>query len=216
MKTLRDLYSRAAAYPGIAGLVIATRPDCIDEQILDLLLDLQKKTFIRLEIGVESWNDQVLLSINRCHDAKTAIAAIKTTSCLLPVCIHLIVGLPGEQENYLEDSARIVTESGADMVKLHHLQIVKGSHLADVFSQNPLAIKLHTLETYIRDLGIFLSHLAPSIAIDRFINRIKPDQLLAPRFNIRNEAEFQVLLENYLVANDLFQGKFFQQRLPDF
>lgn len=204
---LRQKYLEAASLEGIEGLIIATRPDCINAEITSLLRDLAHTTFIRIELGIESFDDKVLGSINRCHNVATALAAIKMLSSAdIPVSIHLISGLPGEQTNHMAKAARITSDSGADMVKLHHLQIVKGSRLAGLYSQQPANYRLYTLDEYIDKVCEFIANLSPAIYLDRFISRVPINQLIAPVFRGIDEAGFQRQLENRLRELNMYQG----------
>ncbi|HAE40475.1 MAG TPA: TIGR01212 family radical SAM protein [Candidatus Riflebacteria bacterium] len=207
VKTLREKYQEAANSEGIIGLVIATRPDCINTEIVELLKEFAGKTFIRVELGVESCDDAVLSSINRCHNVATALNSVKLlSSAALPVSIHLISGLPGEQPDHMARTARIVSESGADMVKLHHLQIVTGSRLAELYKLHPENYRLYTLEDYLDKVCEFIASLSPKIYLDRFIGRVPLNQLLAPVFKGIDEAEFQRRLESRLRKQNLEQG----------
>ena len=207
VETLREKYQEAAGSQGIAGLVIATRPDCINAEITELLKDFASKTFIRIELGVESFDNAVLSNINRCHNAETAMNAIEMLCCTdIPVSIHLISGLPGEQPDHMAKAARIVSGSGADMVKLHHLQIVAGSRLAELYKAHPESWPLHTLDGYLEKACEFIVNLSPQVYIDRFINRVPVNQLLAPIFKHIDEAGFQRLLENRLRELNIEQG----------
>lgn len=213
IEQLREKYNEALAHPEIAGLIIATRPDCLNNEVLSLLTELGKKYFVRLELGIESFDDDVLKNINRCHDSRTAMAAMQqVVMANIPLCLHLIFGLPGEKDGYLQKSAGLIADSGADMVKLHHLQVIRGSRLAQIYHDDPDGIHLHSLNSYLDELCIFIAHLPAEIAIDRFINRVKRDDLIAPIFKISNEAEFQQLLIERLKAKKLTQGTLFSKR----
>lgn len=212
VEVLREKYNEALSVPGIAGLIIATRPDCLSDKVMELLVELGQKTFIRIELGVESFEDHVLQLANRCHDRQTALLAMKNVvAAKIPLCIHLILGLPGETKTCLPAAARIIGESGADMVKLHHLQVVKGSRLAEIFAKDPDSIKLHSLNSYLDALCEFIANLPTDVYIDRLINRVKPEQLLAPQFKIKGEAELQRLLEQRLMSKGLTQGTLFSK-----
>lgn len=207
LETLRRKYLEAVGCEGIVGLVIATRPDCIDPGIIALLQELAERTFIRIELGVESFDDGVLATINRCHDSATSLQAIKHLHTAgIPVSIHLISGLPGERPDHMTRAARITSDSGADMVKLHHLQIVKGSRLASLYSEHPGHYHLYSLEQYIEKVCEFITNLSPGLYLERFISRVPPDQLVAPLFSGIDEAGFQRRLEQKLTELGLCQG----------
>ncbi len=206
---LRAKFSEALALPEISGLVIATRPDCIDEDKLKLLAELGMNKFIMLELGIESFSDTTLSAINRCHDAATSLKCIRAcVDAKITTGIHLIFGLPNEQPDYIKTAARISSEAGISMIKLHHLQIVKGSAMAEKFQTMPLSINLPSLSQFVENVCIFLAHLSPEIAIDRLINRVPLQQLIAPIFNVKNEAEFQSIITSRLQELDLWQGRF--------
>ncbi|PKL48272.1 MAG: TIGR01212 family radical SAM protein [Candidatus Riflebacteria bacterium HGW-Riflebacteria-2] len=215
VETLRQKYREAADCQDIEGLIIATRPDCINSDIVTLLQDIAQATFIRIELGVESFDDAVLAEMNRCHDVATSLQAIsRLRSAEIPVCIHLISGLPGEKPDYMTRAARVTSESGADMVKLHHLQIIKGSRLARLYAASPDSYHLYSIEAYIDRVCEFVANLAPNIYLERFISRIPVDQLVAPIFSGIDESAFQRLLEARLKTLGLYQGSSILASLP--
>ena len=207
VEILEKKYREALKIPDIKGLIIATRPDCMDNSVIDLLLNLKKETYIRIEIGVESFDDNVLKSINRCHDSITAINSIKSLrKAEIDTSVHLIFGLPNESEDAAKNYAQLLSETNANFVKLHHLQVVCGSRLADLYKANKNQIRLHSLNSYIETVGDFLSYLKGDIYIERFINRVPKDMLIAPKFENINENIFSEKLCNYMKEKGLFQG----------
>lgn len=213
IEILRKKYQEAAAFKGVEGLIIATRPDCLNEEIVNLLHEFSQKTYLRIEIGVESFDDRVLSAINRCHNAttaKNAIAMIRKKN--IDVSAHLIFGLPEESSDCQIKTAEEIADSGANFVKLHHLQIVKNSRLAEMFSNNPENMKLHSMYSYLEVVASFIAHLPPEIAIERFINRVPPAQLIAPRWNDIDESYFQRFLIEKLKKQNLWQGAKFSRR----
>lgn len=206
---LEKRYRTALSFPNIKGLIIATRPDCINQSVIDLLLKLRQETYIRIEIGVESFDDKVLKSINRCHDSLVAIRAIKALREVdIDVSAHLIFGLPEESRDAARDYALILSDTSANFVKLHHLQVVKGSRLAELYLANDGFIKLHTLDSYIETVASFLSFLNKNIYVERFINRVPKNLLIAPKFGDINENTFTQNLCDYMNKNALYQGIF--------
>ena len=207
IEILEKKYREALNFPKIKGLIIATRPDCIDDSIIDLLLKLKKETYIRIEIGVESFDDKVLKAINRCHDSKTAINSIKLLrKAGIDTSVHLIFGLPDEAEDAAINYAPILSETNANFVKLHHLQVVHGSRLAELYQSYPSIIKLHNLNSYIAKVADFISYLNKDIYIERFINRVPQDMLIAPKFENINENKFIEKLSGYMTEKSLSQG----------
>lgn len=207
IEILEKKYQEALEFPNIKGLIIATRPDCIDKSIIDLLLKLRKKTYIRIEVGVESFDDKVLKTINRCHDSETAINAISLLGeAEIDTSVHLIFGLPNEPINAAEIYAQTLSKTKANFVKLHHLQIVEGSRMAILFAENNDFIKLHTLDSYIEKTAEFLSYLNKDIYVERFINRVPQDMLISPKFGDINENKFTQMLCDYMNKNSLYQG----------
>ncbi len=207
VETLEKRYLEALQIPGVEGLVIATRPDCVDETIAGLLADLAKKTYLRIELGVESFDDRVLQAVNRCHNVATTFKALQLLKKAgIETCIHLIFGLPGEDPCSPEMSAEIVSETGAILVKLHHLQVIAGTALAGALERQEISLQLHGLDSFLEVVARFVSHLPPSIYLERFINRVPPEYLIAPRWGGITEAEFQTRLNELLRSYGYCQG----------
>lgn len=199
LEVLEKKYTDAINYPGIRGIIISTRPDCIDNSIIELLLKLKKTTYVRVEVGVESFDDKTLETINRCHNSAAAIDSINLLrNANIDTSAHLIFGLPNEPLDAATSYAKILSDLRVNFVKLHHLQIVRGSKLAEMYEQNPSFLKLHTLESYIEKVAEFLTHLSPEIYVERFINRVPPSLLLAPKFGDINENKFTEKLITHL------------------
>lgn len=195
VQNLHTKYSEALSLPFVEGLIIATRPDCINENIVDLLKTLNRKTYIRVELGVESFDEDVLSEINRHHDVKTVYNAVKILKeAQIETCVHLIFGLPLEKNACAKTSAEIVSELGIKFVKLHHLQIVKGSLLEQTYKNGNFKGKLHTVESYLDTLCEFLTFLNNGVYIERLINRAPLNYLLAPIWGNVSESSFKEML----------------------
>ncbi|GAB4280282.1 MAG: TIGR01212 family radical SAM protein [Candidatus Rifleibacteriota bacterium] len=204
---LEEIYGEALKVPAIEGLVIATRPDCINSEIVDLLVKINNKSFVRLEIGVESLNDEVLAGVNRCHDSLTALTALETIKKAgLQVCVHIILGLPGESAASLKAGARKLSAIKPDLIKIHHLQIVRGSTLAESFARNPEKFKLLNPEKYISCLADYLCHLSREIKVERLINRVPEKYLVAPVWNGFTEEQLRRRLCDYMLEKRIWQG----------
>lgn len=196
LDVLHDIYEQALAVDGVVGLVIATRPDCLSEGVVELLADLSKKTSVRLEVGVESFCDLALQKANRCHDAKTALEALERVSAKnIDLCAHLLLGLPGESVESQLTGADIISSAGVGFVKLHHLQVVAQTPLAALYKADNSSVPVYSLDEYLDVISRFIGRLSPQIYIDRFLNRVPRHLLLAPVWNISGEAEFQRMLE---------------------
>lgn len=195
VQNLHTKYSQALSLPFIEGLIIATRPDCINDSVVDLLKTFNKLTYIRVELGAESFDDDVLSAINRHHDVNTVFKAVKILKeAEIETCVHLIFGLPLEKRDSPKTSAEIVSELGVRFVKLHHLQIVKGSLLEQAYKNGSFNGKLHTAESYLDVLCEFLTFLEEGVYIERLINRAPLNYLLAPIWGNVTESSFKKML----------------------
>ncbi|MDD3146649.1 MAG: TIGR01212 family radical SAM protein [Candidatus Riflebacteria bacterium] len=204
---LKARYLEALQMPGVEGLIIATRPDCLSSEVIALLSDFAARTYVRIELGVESFDDRVLRAINRCHDSDAVFAALASLkNAGIDTCIHLIAGLPEEAENSAEEAALAVSSSGAVLVKLHHLQIIARTRLASLYEAGSISFGLHTPDSYLDHVARFVSFLSPAVYIERLINRVPPAYLLAPRWGNITESAFQAMLTRKLADQGLFQG----------
>lgn len=195
VQNLHTKYSQALSLPFIEGLIIATRPDCINDSVVDLLKTFNKLTYVRVELGAESFDDDVLSAINRHHDVNTVFKAVKILKeAEIETCVHLIFGLPLEKRDSPKTSAEIVSELGVRFVKLHHLQIVKGSLLEQAYKNGSFNGKLHTAESYLDVLCEFLTFLGEGVYIERLINRAPLNYLLAPIWGNVTESSFKKML----------------------
>lgn len=165
---LRRLYDEALAVPGVAGLIIGTRPDCLPDAVIELLADYARKTYLWLELGLQSSVDRTLSAINRGHDTACFIDAV--TRCRergIAVCSHLIFGLPGETEEEMLSTAQLLNELGVGGVKIHHLHVMKGTPLEELHLKG----ELHLMERdkYIGLVCDFLERLHPRILTMRLM-----------------------------------------------
>lgn len=207
VSNLASLYHEALSVEGIDGLVIATRPDCLNSEVFNLLKSLNGQNNIRLEIGIESLNNQVLSSINRCHNPTQSLKAIEDAKKAgIEICGHIILGLPGESTESQIHGAKIISATGLTSLKIHHLQIVKGSKFAEQFEVHPESFSLLTLNQYVEILAQFISHLSPKIAIERLSNRVPLTYLLGPIWNGVTETQLRAHLARAMIEKDLFQG----------
>ena len=183
---LRACYQEALAHPRISGLAIGTRPDCLPDAVLDYLAELARESIIELEIGVESCNDEALRRVNRGHDFACSADAIRRAAARgLEVTAHLILGLPGESRAGLLDGARRLSALPLRALKLHQLQLVRGTALARDWQREPAAVPLLGEDEYIALLADFVERLSPDILLQRLGSEVPPALKLAPQWNMR-------------------------------
>ncbi len=208
LSELKKIYEQALQFDEIAGLVIGTRPDCIDDEKLEHFQQLSEKYYVILEYGIESCYNDTLARINRGHTFEESIEAIEKTAAYgIKTGAHLIFGLPGESREMMLDEAKIISNLPLDNVKFHQLQIIKGSLMEKQYRENPGSFDFFELDEYIDFIIEFLEHLSPSIVIERFAGEVPPRFLAGPGWgNIRND---QVLnrIENELEIRNSWQGK---------
>ena len=179
---LRQCYEEALAHPQVEGLIIATRPDCVDDHLLDYLASLAKRHYLMLEYGIESCYDRTLQSIQRHHDYACTVSAIRATAERgIPCGGHLILGLPGESREEIVAEATLLSRLPLTTLKLHQLQLLRGSKLGADFLDNPASVPPpFTLGEYISLVCDFLEHLRPDIIVERYAAAVPPSHLADP------------------------------------
>lgn len=218
---LERLYREALSTPGIIGIIIGTRPDCITSEILEMLktLSYQRSAYpsyqqsaypIIIELGIESVYDSTLQRVNRGHDFATARNAIELVHSYGFHCGgHFIFGLPGETRDMMLHAADIISELPLTTVKFHQLQIFKDTKMADEYLANPTDFHLFTLEDYIEFVIDFIERLNPNIVIERFAGEVPPRYLVSkPWLNLRYDQVLS-LIEKRLEERNTYQGKKF-------
>jgi radical SAM protein (TIGR01212 family) len=206
---LRRLYEEALQHPKIVGLVISTRPDAVDEKILDYLAELSRRTYVMVEFGLESHLDKSLERINRGHTFADSVWALEETDKRgINNCAHMILGLPGENRTDWLEQAKVISQLPVKNLKLHQLQIHKGTVLEKQYRQNPEQFHLFSAEEYIELVVDYLELLNPEIIVERFISQAPPDMLVAPKWGLKN-FEFVAKVEKRLAARDTRQGRLF-------
>jgi radical SAM protein (TIGR01212 family) len=207
LEELKQLYEQAFVHPKVVGIVIGTRPDCVSPELLDYFAELNKRYYVMIEYGVESTCDQTLALINRGHSYAESVEAIQATAARgIPVGAHLILGLPGEDKAMILSHAKQVGKLPLTMLKLHQLQLVKGTAMAQQYLQQPENFHLYTLNEYIDLVIDFLELLPPRIAIERFVSQSPDEFLLAPKWGVKN-FEFVHKLQKRFEERKTQQGK---------
>ncbi|HHT23847.1 MAG TPA: TIGR01212 family radical SAM protein [Bacteroidales bacterium] len=210
IENLIEIYEEALKHPKVVGIVVGTRPDCVDDELLDYFAELNKSYYVMIEYGIESTLNSTLDFINRGHtyeDAEEAI--IKTSDKGIRTGAHLILGLPKESREQILNHAKKISKLPLTILKLHQLQLIKGTKMARQFNEYPEWFHLMGVEEYIELIVDFLEILNPKIAIERFVSQ-SPDQLLiAPNWGLKN-FEFVHKIEKRLEERDTWQGRLFK------
>ena len=193
---LKQLYEEALKVEDVVGIVIGTRPDCVSSELLDYLEELNKRTFLIVEYGIESCNDDTLRYINRGHDfACTRKAVEETAKRGIYVVGHVIMGLPGEDASESLRQAPVISSLPLTMLKIHQMQIIKGTRLAKIYKERPF--HLYTIEEYIDLITQYIGLLRSDLVLERFVTQSPPEMLIAPKWGLKNY-EFTNLLNNRL------------------
>ena len=210
LERLMKCYGEALSHPNIAGIVVGTRPDCIDEQKLDYFASLAKEKYVAIEYGVESCYDTTLKRINRGHDFSTAERAINITAERGIHCgAHFILGLPGESEQMLIDQVERINRLPLTTIKFHQLQLFRGTQMAAEYDAHPEEFRFWTIEEYL-DLFIeILRRLRPDIVVERFAGEAPPRHHHTKGWGLIRNEQLLAMLDERLARKDAHQGDFF-------
>ena len=211
LEHLKKMYEEALAVDGVVGLVIGTRPDCMPDALLDYLQELNRRTFLMVEYGIESANDETLCRINRGHDFATAIEAVRRTHERgILTGGHLILGLPGEERDELLRQASLIASLPLDMLKLHQLQLIKGTRMAREYEEHPEMFHLYEADEYIELVIDYIERIPQHVVIERFISQSPRTLLIAPDWGVKNY-EFVDRLRRRMAERNTWQGKAIEQ-----
>lgn len=203
-------YEEALEFPGVVGLIIGTRPDCMSSDLLDYLATLAQKIFILIEYGVESTSDDTLRRINRGHDYSVSAETIRQTHAHgIYAGAHLILGLPGENKAQILHHADVISKLPLTSLKLHQLQLIRQTAMGTEFLAHPDRFQLFTPDEYVELVIDFMERLNPAIAIDRFISQSPNELLIAPRWGLKNHI-FRAMVNKRLAERRTSQGVAFQ------
>ena len=204
---LAACYEEALAHEGVVGLIIGTRPDCMPPDLLAYLSDLARDRYLMVEYGIESTCDETLARVNRGHDYASAVDAVRRTAeAGIPVGAHMILGLPGESRETILSHAGRLSALPLTMVKLHQLQLIRGTRLAQEYEQGLADIYPYTVTEYV-DLAIdFIERLRPDIVVERFVSQSPDALLIAPRWGLKNH-EFTARLLQRMRERNTWQGR---------
>lgn len=210
LDNLRKKYDEALAVENVVGLVIGTRPDCVDDEKLLYFQELSKTHYVILEYGLESCYDETLALINRGHTFGESVEALKKTAEFgINNGAHLIFGLPGESREQMLAEAKIISKLPLKTLKIHQLQIVKNTRMAQDYSENPGNYHFFELEEYIDLVIDFLEKLNPGIVVERFAGEVPPRFLAGPNWGTIRYDQILSKIEKRLESRDTWQGRFF-------
>lgn len=206
---IKTLYEEALEHEKVVGLVIGTRPDCVNQDILNYLETLAKDYYIGIEYGIESANDKALEAINRGHTYAEAEAAILNTANRgIHIGAHLVNGLPFDtKESMLEHAVRL-SKLPIEALKLHQLQILNHTVMAKEYEENPERFYLFEMDEYLDFMVDVIERIHPEVKLERFINQAPPGWVIAPKWGVKNY-QFVNLLDKKLKERDTWQGKLF-------
>ena len=207
LEELKRKYEEALQVKDVVGIVIGTRPDCMPDTLLDYLEELNQRTFLIVEYGVESTDNDTLKRINRGHTFEVAEEAIRMTAARgIRVGAHIILGLPGESNEQLIEQAGVLSRLPLTTLKLHQLQLIKGTRMAHEFEMQPEDFHLYSADDYIDLVIDYVEHLRPDIVLERFVLQSPKELLIAPDWGLKNH-EFTDKVKKRMRGRDAWQGK---------
>lgn len=210
LEVLRERYGEALAHPDVAGLIIGTRPDCVDEAVLDYLAELARDRYVAIEYGIESVYDASLRAVNRGHDFATAERAVRmTTERGLACGAHFILGLPGETDEMMLEGVKAINRLNLTTVKFHQLQIFRDTAMALEFDEHPERFRFWTVEAYIDLVVEVLRRLRPDVVVERFASEAPPRYHHGPNWGLIRNEELWRRLEERLRERDTYQGELY-------
>lgn len=208
LERLREVYEDALSHPLVAGIVIGTRPDCVDEDKLDYLASLARNHVVVIEYGIESVYDRTLQRINRGHSFEDAVRAVEMTAARgLTQGAHFIFGLPGETVGDMLAYAPIINKMPLHSVKFHQLQIVRGTALEREFASHPSDFVTFSLDEYLDFIADLLERLRPDLYIERFAGEVPPRFVNSTPWGLLRNTELIRLLEQRLEQRETYQGR---------
>jgi radical SAM protein (TIGR01212 family) len=211
LDNLRRRYDEALQIENVVGLVIGTRPDCIDEEKLEYFAQLARTHYVIIEYGIESCYDATLKRINRGHTFAEAEKAIRLTADYgLKAGAHLIFGLPGETSQMMLDQAKVISKLPLTTLKFHQLQIVENTVMERQYRQQPEDFRFFNLDEYIDLVSGFLELLNPAIVVERFAGEVPPRFIAGPGWGSLRYDHILQIIEQQLLQRNTWQGRAFE------
>ncbi len=215
LEELMHKYEEALSCEGVIGLVIGTRPDCVEDEKLDYLSELAKKYYIKVEYGIESVRDETLQAINRGHSFAESVDALRRTHARgIPAGAHFIIGLPGENEHTLREDISVISSLSLESIKFHQLQIIKGTAMEIHYRNYPGAFHMYELAEYLDLLTSLVERLNPAISIERIAAEVPPRYLASPAWERVRYDEVLRLFGKKLEEKNTWQGRLYQKNQP--
>ena len=211
LELLKRMYEEALAVEGVVGLVIGTRPDCMPDSLLDYLEEVNRRTFLLVEYGIESADDRTLERINRGHSfACTEDAVRRTAARGIRTGGHVILGLPGESREDLIKQAERLSELPLTTLKMHQLQLIRGTRMAHEYALHPEEFHLFSADEYIDLVIDYVEHLRTDLILERFVSQSPRELLIAPDWGLKNH-EFTDRVKKRMKERDAWQGKAYRK-----
>ncbi len=209
LNVLKGLYEEALAFEDVVGLCIGTRPDCVGEDVLDYLQDISSNYLIWMEYGLQSVHERTLRLINRGHGVEEFVDAVdRTRKRGLNVCVHIILGLPGEDRDDMLQTARFLASMDIQGVKIHLLYVIRDTPLHRLYREGRYICL--SREEYVSIVSHFISLLPPHVVIQRITGDPHPNELVAPQWALERQRNRRDILQ-YMEQMDLYQGKFYRR-----
>ncbi len=205
VERLRSVYEQALAHPQVVGLVIGTRPDCVPDEVLDLLEELARRTYVSVEYGMQTMHDRSLDWMNRGHHHEAMIDAVRRSRGRgFEIGTHAILGLPGETHEEMLATAREIARLNLNAVKIHNLHCLKNTALADQVASGEVQLMEH--DQYVQAVVEFLERLPPEMVIDRITGDAPPDYFVGPSWCLDKRA-VKLAIEAEMEQRDTWQGR---------
>ena len=210
LERLQRLFGEALACPGVAGIVVGTRPDCVDAAKLDYLADLARRTYVCVEYGIESTRDETLRAVNRGHDFACVRRAVEMTAARgLHVGAHFILGLPGETDAMLLEQVAAINSLPLTTLKFHQLQVFRGTAMAAEYDADPGRFRFWEIGEYIDLFVEVLRRLRPDLVVERFASEAPPRYHYGRNWGLVRNEQLLAMLEKRLEERNAYQGEIF-------
>ena len=211
LESLKRKYEEALSVDDVVGLVIGTRPDCMPDELLQYLENLNRQTFLLVEYGIETTCDETLKRINRGHTYADTVETVQRTAARgILTGGHVILGLPGESHDDMVSQAGVLSELPLTTLKMHQLQLIHGTRMAYEYEQNPAGFHLfNDVNEYIELVIDYIEHLRPDIVPERFVSQSPRELLIAPDWGLKNY-EFTARVQKRMKERGAYQGMMYK------